>query len=88
MAKTQLLKQTSTLTKLLVSPLRAYQYCIGPLLGNCCRFYPSCSSYSIEAIQTHGILRGCFLMLRRILRCHPWHQGGFDPIPEKIRYDR
>ena len=64
--------------------IRAYQYGISPLLGNCCRFYPSCSTYSIEAIKTHGILGGSYLMLRRILRCHPWHQGGIDPVPEKI----
>jgi putative membrane protein insertion efficiency factor len=66
--------------------IRAYQYCISPWLGQCCRFYPSCSSYSLEAIQTFGSARGSYLMLRRVLRCHPWHQGGFDPVPEKFRY--
>jgi putative membrane protein insertion efficiency factor len=52
-------------------------------MGNCCRFYPSCSSYAMQAIKAHGFIYGIFLTLRRILRCHPWHQGGFDPIPEK-----
>jgi putative membrane protein insertion efficiency factor len=63
--------------------LRAYQYCISPLYGPCCRFYPTCSSYAIQAVETHGVLRGAFLMIQRILRCHPWHPGGIDPVPEK-----
>ena len=60
-----------------------YRYFISPLLGNCCRFYPSCSQYTTEAIQSHGILHGNYLALRRILRCHPWCQGGIDLVPEK-----
>lgn len=52
------------------------------MLGQCCRFYPSCSSYAIEAIQLFGCLRGGYLILKRILRCHPWGKGGYDPIPE------
>lgn len=63
--------------------IRAYQYLLSPLLGSCCRFYPSCSSYTINAIQSHGSARGCYLALRRIVCCHPWHPGGFDPVPEK-----
>lgn len=66
--------------------LKAYQYLISPLFGCCCRFYPSCSQYSIEAIQSHGVLCGCYLSLKRILRCHPWCQGGIDPVPEKISH--
>ncbi len=54
------------------------------MLGHCCRFYPSCSCYAMDAIKLHGVLRGCYLTLKRILRCHPWCQGGFDPVPEKI----
>jgi putative membrane protein insertion efficiency factor len=63
--------------------IKIYQYLLSPFLGQCCRFYPSCSSYTIDAIKQHGFLRGCFLSLKRILRCHPWCQGGFDPVPEK-----
>jgi len=66
---------------LLVGFLRGYQYLISPLLGNHCRFYPSCSHYAIEAIETHGVVRGTRLALRRLLRCHPWHPGGYDPVP-------
>jgi uncharacterized protein len=61
--------------------IRAYQLALSPLIGPCCRFYPSCSQYGIEAIGTHGSLRGTWLTLKRISRCHPWHEGGFDPVP-------
>jgi len=71
--------------KLLISLLRAYQYLISPLLGNHCRFFPSCSSYAITAVQTHGALSGSWLALKRVLRCHPWHPGGFDPVPENLK---
>lgn len=69
----------------LVQPLlwliRAYQLAISPLLGNRCRFFPSCSDYTMEALQAHGLLKGAWLGLRRISRCHPWHPGGYDPVP-------
>ena len=61
--------------------IRGYQLAISPLLGPRCRFYPSCSQYAIEAIETHGALRGTWLTMKRISRCHPWHEGGFDPVP-------
>jgi uncharacterized protein len=61
--------------------IRAYQVALSPLLGPNCRYYPSCSQYAIEAIDTHGSLRGAWLTLKRIGRCHPWHEGGFDPVP-------
>jgi putative membrane protein insertion efficiency factor len=61
--------------------IRGYQLAISPLLGPRCRFYPSCSHYAIEAIETHGALRGTWLTCRRISRCHPFHEGGFDPVP-------
>ncbi len=67
---------------LLVSLLRGYQYLISPLLESHCRFYPSCSHYAVEAIETHGAMRGTRFALQRLLRCHPWHPGGYDPVPE------
>jgi len=63
--------------------IRIYQFLISPFFGQCCRFYPSCSNYALDALKIHGIFHGCHLTLRRILRCHPWCQGGFDPVPEK-----
>lgn len=62
--------------------LRGYQLFISPLLGNHCRFYPSCSQYAIDAVEKHGTLRGSLLAIRRLSRCHPWHEGGVDPVPE------
>ncbi len=61
--------------------LRAYQYTLRPLLGANCRFYPSCSDYSRDAIERYGALRGSWLAARRIARCHPYHAGGYDPLP-------
>ena len=69
--------------RLLTLLIRAYQYLLSPFIGQHCRFYPSCSNYTLEAIQTHGALYGSWLGLRRLLRCHPWHPGGLDPVPEK-----
>jgi putative membrane protein insertion efficiency factor len=66
---------------LLLALIRGYQYLLRPLLGANCRFYPSCSDYAREAIEKHGALRGSWLALRRILRCHPYHPGGYDPVP-------
>ncbi len=65
--------------------IRLYQALVSPLLPfNSCRFYPSCSQYSIEALETHGVLRGMMLTMRRLLRCHPFHKtSGYDPVPEK-----
>jgi putative membrane protein insertion efficiency factor len=61
--------------------IRAYQLVVSPLLGPRCRFYPSCSHYALEAIDAHGAARGTWLTVKRISRCHPWHKGGFDPVP-------
>lgn len=61
--------------------LRGYQYTLRPLLGANCRFYPSCSDYAKEAIERHGASRGALLAMRRLLKCHPYHRGGFDPVP-------
>ncbi|ENA35911.1 MULTISPECIES: membrane protein insertion efficiency factor YidD [Pseudomonas] len=67
--------------KVLIVLLRGYQLFISPMIGPRCRFYPSCSHYAIEALQTHGALRGSWLTIRRLLRCHPFHPGGIDPVP-------
>jgi putative membrane protein insertion efficiency factor len=61
--------------------IRGYQLALSPLLGPNCRYYPTCSQYAIEAMETHGSLRGTWLAIKRISRCHPWHEGGFDPVP-------
>ena len=65
----------------LLALIRAYQYLLRPLLGANCRFYPSCSDYAQEALVRHGAAKGAWLATRRILRCHPYHPGGFDPVP-------
>ena len=67
--------------KLLLVLIRYYKYAISPLLGQNCRFFPSCSDYSVQAIEKYGALKGSGLALKRILRCHPWNPGGFDPVP-------
>ena len=71
--------------KILILLIQGYRLLISPLLGNHCRFYPSCSCYAHDAIRTYGAARGGWLALRRLLRCHPWHSGGFDPLPEPTK---
>lgn len=61
--------------------IRCYQYVLSPLLGPNCRFFPSCSDYAIQAIEKYGALKGSYFGLKRLLRCHPWNPGGFDPLP-------
>lgn len=61
--------------------VRGYQLLVSPFLGNNCRFYPTCSSYMLEAIELHGVARGFWMGLRRVSRCHPYHEGGVDPVP-------
>ncbi|MBK1733694.1 membrane protein insertion efficiency factor YidD [Halorhodospira abdelmalekii] len=65
--------------------IRLYQYAISPLLGPRCRFLPTCSEYTAEAIMRYGVIQGGWLGLRRLLKCHPWHPGGFDPVPDRER---
>ena len=72
-----------TLRQLLLWIIRAYQLLVSPWLGSSCRFYPSCSCYAHTAIEKHGAVRGAWLALRRLLRCHPFNEGGYDPVPDK-----
>lgn len=71
----------------LIGLIRGYQLLISPLVGPRCRYYPSCSQYTIEAVRVHGAARGSYLAGRRLLRCHPWHAGGFDPVPPPAPMD-
>ncbi|MCP9295073.1 MAG: membrane protein insertion efficiency factor YidD [Planktothrix agardhii LY1] len=68
---------------LLITLIRGYRLLISPLFPPVCRFHPTCSQYAIEALETFGIIQGSWLALKRILRCHPYHPGGYDPIPPK-----
>jgi len=61
--------------------IRVYQVTLSPFIGNQCRFHPSCSNYALEAVDRFGALKGCWLAVRRLGRCHPFHAGGFDPVP-------
>ena len=65
----------------LIGLLKGYRFAISPLYGQVCRYHPTCSAYALEAVQTHGALRGTWLAMRRVARCHPWAAGGFDPVP-------
>jgi uncharacterized protein len=67
--------------KLLLLPIRFYQYAISPMMASHCRYYPTCSQYAVEAITCHGGIKGLFLAVKRLLRCHPWAHGGYDPVP-------
>jgi putative membrane protein insertion efficiency factor len=72
---------------LVIFLIKIYQRCISPLLGRNCRFYPTCSQYTLEAVQRYGFAQGCFLGIRRIVKCGPWHPGGYDPVPGKSGRD-
>ncbi|WP_297449568.1 membrane protein insertion efficiency factor YidD [Ferrovum sp.] len=61
--------------------IRSYQLCLSPFLGRSCRFYPTCSQYAYDAILRHGSARGIGLAVKRLCKCHPWHPGGYDPVP-------
>lgn len=78
------------ISKLLIQPfllaLKIYRYAISPLLGNNCRHYPSCSQYSQESFQKHGVFKGLVLTTSRLIRCNPWSLGGFDPVPTNVNF--
>ncbi len=72
---------------LVMGLLKLYRLVISPLYGNVCRYYPSCSAYALRAVEVHGAGRGSWLAARRLLRCHPWAAGGYDPVPGTPEYD-
>ncbi len=76
------------LKKLLLGLIGFYRYGISPMLGRNCRFHPTCSEYAMEAVERHGALKGAWLALRRVGRCHPFHPGGYDPVPEPSQKDK
>lgn len=69
----------------LLIPIRVYQYAISPFMASHCRHYPTCSQYAVEAISHHGSLKGLYLSVKRLLRCHPWAEGGYDPVPGTVQ---
>jgi len=73
----------SPLRLLLIGLLKAYRFAISPLYGQVCRYHPTCSAYALEAVTVHGGIKGSWLAVRRLARCHPWAPGGYDPVPGK-----
>lgn len=71
------------MNKIIINLVIFYQKFISPLKPASCRFYPSCSEYTIQAIKKHGFYKGSFLAIKRVLKCHPFHEGGYDPVPDK-----
>ncbi len=72
---------TSLPVKIFLFMIHFYQWTISPLIGSRCRFEPSCSNYAILALRKNGLIVGVWLTIRRVIRCHPWHPGGYDPVP-------
>ena len=72
-------------TLMLIKFIKGYKFIISPLLGNSCRYLPTCSEYSIEALKTFGFFKGVYLSLKRILSCHPFKEGGIDPVKKKMK---
>jgi putative membrane protein insertion efficiency factor len=75
------LQEATVTTRIVLGTIRGYQVLVSPLLGPHCRFYPTCSQYAAEAISRHGIFKGALLSAKRLLKCHPFHPGGVDPVP-------
>ena len=73
------------LTYSIIKFIKCYKFLISPFLGQSCRYFPSCSEYCIEALKTYGFFKGLLLSIKRILSCHPWGQGGFDPVKKEIK---
>ena len=72
-------------THLLIKFIKIYKFLVSPLLGDSCRYYPSCSDYSIDSLKVYGLFKGSFLSIKRIFSCHPWANGGFDPVKKKMK---
>ena len=72
-------------TYIIIKLIKLYKFLISPLLGHSCRYLPTCSDYSIDALKTFGLFKGLFLSLKRILSCHPWGSGGFDPVKKDMK---
>ena len=72
-------------TYILIKFIKIYKYLISPLIGPSCRYLPTCSEYSIEALKTYGFIKGLLLSFKRIMSCHPWGNGGFDPVKKEIK---
>ena len=72
-------------TYILIKLIKCYKFLISPILGQSCRYLPTCSEYSIEALKTYGFFKGLFLSIKRVLSCHPWGQGGFDPVKKEMK---
>lgn len=71
-------------SSILIFPIKIYQQLISPLFPGACRFHPTCSQYSIEALENHGVFKGTLLSIKRIAKCHPWGGSGYDPVPKRI----
>ena len=69
----------------MIKVIKCYQFLVSPLLGNSCRYFPSCSEYSIQSLKTFGFFKGLYLSIKRILSCHPWNDGGFDPVKKQFK---
>lgn len=69
------------MTAVALGLIRTYQRCVSPAFGSVCRYEPACSQYAYEAVERYGVIRGSVMAVRRLARCHPWHAGGYDPVP-------
>tara|TARA_B100000902_G_scaffold384551_1_gene424855 strand:+ start:516 stop:755 length:240 start_codon:yes stop_codon:yes gene_type:complete len=78
----------NVLTQIIIKFIKGYKFLISPLLGDTCKYLPTCSEYSIEALKQFGLIKGVFMSIKRILSCHPWGKGGFDPVKKEIRGDK
>ena len=72
-------------THIIIKLIKCYKFLLSPLIGDSCRFFPTCSDYSIQSLKTFGFFKGSYLSLKRILSCHPWNNGGFDPVEKHIK---